>query len=157
MFRDAEIGVALELFDETFSGGADAPAPGDGEVRSPDGSYRFLGAFGGDTLLGFACWGPTPATDRTWDLYWIAVHAAEHRRGVGSLLMSEVESRIARAGARLVVVETSSGASYDATRRFYLRRRYVEAARVRGFYAPEDDRVIFVGRFPDAREGGAAA
>ena len=36
--------------------------------------YFFLGAFTPEEeLAGFACYGPTPGTDRTYDLYWIAV------------------------------------------------------------------------------------
>jgi len=46
-------------------------------------------------------------------------------------------------GARLLVAETSSRDVYAQTRDFYARGGYVERARVRGFYAVDDDRVIF--------------
>jgi hypothetical protein len=42
-----------------------------------------------------------------------------------------------------VVVETSSLPKYEPTRRFYRRQKYDEAARLRGYYAPDDDLVIF--------------
>jgi hypothetical protein len=51
------------------------------------------------------------------------------------------------------VVETSSRPEYVATRAFYARRGYTEAARLRAFYAPGDDRVIFTKRLP-ARAAG---
>ena len=165
IFRTDEIEVALELFDETFSKTNDGPVRANrDEARSGDGSYRFLGAVQRDPskrteeLAGFVCWGPTPGTDRTWDLYWIAVDPAVHGRGAGSMLMAEVERRIQKESARLLVVETSSREDYEPTRRFYLGRGYEEAARLGSFYAPDDERVVYVKRFSqEPSRGGAAA
>ena len=95
------------------------------------------------TLEGYACWGPTPCTDRGYDLYWIAVDPRAQGGGYGSTLMRAVEALLQERGARLLVAETSSRASYEQTRDFYARIGYVERARVRGFYAVNDDRVIF--------------
>jgi ribosomal protein S18 acetylase RimI-like enzyme len=128
-FTASEIDVALELFDSA--------------IRSTE-SYELIGVFdGAGALRGYACWGPTPGTDRGYDLYWIAVDPAAHGRGWGSTLMRAVEDRLRERDARLLVVETSSRSSYGTTRLFYERRGYVERARVRGFYAEGDDRVIF--------------
>ena len=85
----------------------------------------------------------TPGTDRTFDLYWIAVHPSSQRHGGGSHLLGEVEQRLRERGARLLIAETSSRADYDATRRFYLARGYQEVARMRDYYAVGDDRVIY--------------
>ena len=143
VFSREEIDVALELFDEGI---------GD---RGPD--YLFLGAFTPeDILVGYACWGPTPATDRTWDLYWIAVDPALQGAGIGTILLEEVERRLVGQHARLLVVETSSRSDYAATRGFYGRRGYTEAARVRDFYAPGDDRIMFVKRFHPLADGRGA-
>src|SRR5262245_27228298 len=38
-------------------------------------------------VLGFEIHGPNTMTDRTWDLYWIAVVKAEHARGIGTELL----------------------------------------------------------------------
>ncbi|HKW09150.1 MAG TPA: GNAT family N-acetyltransferase [Gemmatimonadaceae bacterium] len=124
VFRQDEVDIALELFDD-------------------DGDYEFLGGFDDDDLVAYACFGATPGTDRTFDLYWIAVHPVAQRHGGGSRLLSEVEQRLVDRGARLLVVETSSRPEYDATRRFYLARGYQEVARMRDFYAIGDDRVIY--------------
>jgi GNAT superfamily N-acetyltransferase len=143
VFREEETAVAMELFDETF---ADDHSPLDG--------YLFLGAFTPEEkLIGYACYGVTPDTDRTWDLYWIAVDPSAQGAGSGTTLLSEVERRLLGLNARMLVVETSSRSDYDPTRRFYLARGYDEAARVRDFYAPSDDRIIFTKRFPDAPRG----
>lgn len=133
VFRPDEIDVALELFDTP-------------PTTDPD--YLFLGAFTPeDELVGYACYGPTPGTDRTYDLYWIAVDPAMHGTGIGTTLLTEVERRLKGQHARLLVVETSSRSDYAATRAFYRRCGYTESARVREFYAPGDDRIIFTKRF----------
>jgi ribosomal protein S18 acetylase RimI-like enzyme len=130
VFSREEIDVALEVFDE----------------RGPD--YLFLGAFTPEAVLvGYACWGPTPATDRTWDLYWIAVDTALQGVGIGTILLDEVERRLVGHHARMLIAETSSRADYAATRQFYARQGYAEAARVHDYYAPGDDRILFVKRF----------
>lgn len=137
LFREDEVDVALELFDESVG------KPPSGGERD----YTFLGAYGVDgELSGFACYGPTPDCDGTYDLYWIAVDATVQGRGSGTALLGEVEKRLGESGARLVIVETSSRPDYDGTRSFYLRRGYREAARVADYYGPLDGRVIFTKR-----------
>jgi ribosomal protein S18 acetylase RimI-like enzyme len=126
-------------------------------VRNPHSDYLFLGAFTPEEILvGYACWGPTPATDRTWDLYWIAVDTALQGAGIGTILLEEVERRLVGQHARMLIAETSSRSDYAATRGFYGRRGYTEAARVRDFYAPGDDRIIFVRRFLTLADGRGA-
>jgi ribosomal protein S18 acetylase RimI-like enzyme len=168
VFSAAEIAVALELFDEGVVEHAGAPWAGrnaEDVSRSPfriphsPSDYLFLGAFTPEeVLVGYACWGPTPATDRTWDLYWIAIDTALQGAGIGTILLEEVERRLVGQHARMLIAETSSRSDYAATRGFYERRGYTEAARVRDFYAPGDDRIIFVKRFhPLAERRGADA
>ena len=131
-FRDDEIDVALELFDDSMAG-------------SPD--YEFVGAFSQDgELAGYACFGATPGTEGTYDLYWIAVHPEHQGEGGGSRLLDEVERRLNEREARLLVVETSSRTDYESTRRFYERREYREHARLSDFYAVGDDRLIYAKR-----------
>ena len=163
VFRDAEVDVALELFDEAFGRGRGTGDEGRAEfvprssslgdgVASPD--YTFLGAFAPDgRLLGYTCYGPTPGTDHTYDLYWIAVDPAAQGTGTGTLLLGEVERRLAAVHGRLLVIETSSRPEYAATRAFYQARSYDEAARVGSFYAPDDDRVIYTKRVQAALAG----
>ena len=173
VFRPEEVEVALELFDETFpsdasrSGAADASssAPSTGDAGDSEKSaahrlpptacsYAFLGAFTpDDELVGYACYGPTPDTDRTFDLYWIAVDPGAQGGGGGTQLLTEVERRLRGENARMLIVETSSRSEYASTRHFYEKRGYAEAARVREFYAPLDDRIIFTKRF-HSPEGG---
>lgn len=132
-FREEEVTIALEVIDAFFA--------------TPDRDYSALGAFTpGGQLIGYVCYGPTPCTAGTYDLYWIAVAPTAQNEGVGTQLMQEVERRLVRADARLVIIETSSQPLYEPTRAFYLRRGYSEVARVPDFYADGDDRVIFAKR-----------
>jgi ribosomal protein S18 acetylase RimI-like enzyme len=148
VFREAETDVAIELFDEVF--GAPMSVEGAAPQYHPapaSSDYFFLGAFTPEEeLAGFACYGPTPGTDRTYDLYWIAVDPAMQGTGCGTILLNEVERRLKGQNARLVVVETSSRSDYKNTRGFYIRRGYTEAARACDFYAPSDDRITFTKR-----------
>src|SRR5690349_9870506 len=128
VFRDDEVAVALELFDETFAAGpARAPYdPGDGVAN-----YEFVGSFSRDgELVGYVCYGATPGTDRVYDLYWIAMHPAFQGTGGGTQLLTEVERRLRQREARLLVVETSSRTDYSPTRTFYESHGYETAARL---------------------------
>lgn len=128
LFREGEVATAVELLDESLAGDED---------------YQFLGAFDGDELIGYACWGQTPGTERTSDLYWIVVDRDRQGRGIGSELLTEVEHRLTADGRRLVVVETSSRRDYEPTRAFYKARGYTRVATVPAYYAPGDDLVIY--------------
>jgi GNAT superfamily N-acetyltransferase len=147
VFSEHEVEVALELFDEGVVDPARSAAAAAGRAAgalAPD--YEFIGAFHEERLIGFACFGATPATDRTYDLYWIAVHQSARRTGAGAALMAWVEHELAGRRARLIVVETSSREDYAPTRQFYHKRGYLENARLRDFYAAGDDRVILTKR-----------
>jgi ribosomal protein S18 acetylase RimI-like enzyme len=149
VFRNEEIDVAIELFDSVFGAGTGADAAKQQKiVTAPATSdYFFLGAFTPEEeLAGFACYGPTPGSDRTYDLYWIAVDPAVQGSGCGTILLNEVERRLKGLNARMVVVETSSRSDYGSSRGFYIQRGYVEAARSRDFYAPADDRITYTKR-----------
>jgi ribosomal protein S18 acetylase RimI-like enzyme len=127
-FRDDEIPVALEVFDAAVQGGLD---------------YTMLGAELGSQLVGWICWGPTPCTLGTYDLYWMAVEPGLQGSGIGTALLEEMERRLAGL-ARLIVVETAGRQDYAATRAFYQARGYRPAATIPDFYAPGDDQVVFV-------------
>ena len=130
LFRDDEILVALEVFDEAVREGGNQ-------------SYTALGADVDGRLVGWICWGPTPCTLGTYDLYWMAVEPALQGSGIGSALLSEMERRLAGL-ARLIIIETTGRPDYAATRAFYEARGYVPVSTIPDFYAPGDDQVVFV-------------
>ena len=128
VFHADEVPVALEVFDGAVAGSTD---------------YIALGADLDGRLAGWICWGPTPCTAGTYDLYWMAVDPSVQGGGIGSALVGEMERRLAGT-ARLVVVETAGRPDYAPTRAFYQARGYHAAAVIPDFYAPGDDQVVYV-------------
>lgn len=127
----------VEFFDEMFGGWLDGSLVG----------HQWLVATGEDgAVLGAANYAPEPFADRMWNLYFIAVEPEHQGRGVGGELMATAEVELLSKGeevARTLVVETSSTEQYDLTREFYVKLGYDEEARIRQFYGPDDDKVVF--------------
>jgi ribosomal protein S18 acetylase RimI-like enzyme len=97
----------------------------------------------GRRVHGYVCFGPTPLTDGTYDLYWIAVDPACQGHGYGRRLLQFAEDEVRRRGGRLLLIETSSQETYGGTIRFYERGGYELAARIRNFYRVGDDKLVF--------------
>jgi GNAT superfamily N-acetyltransferase len=105
--------------------------------------YDFLVSRGDDGVAGYACYGPTPLTEDTWDLYWLAVHPGGRRKGTGKALLARVEEEVGAQDGRLLLIETSGAPGYEGTRRFYESCGYRYQAVIHDFYAPGDDLLIF--------------
>jgi ribosomal protein S18 acetylase RimI-like enzyme len=108
--------------------------------------YTILVADRDGTLVGYACFGPTPMTEGTYDLYWIASDPTVRGQGVGASLISGMEADMRRRGARIIRVETSATEAYGPTRGFYASMKYNEEARFRDFYKVGDDLIILAKR-----------
>lgn len=116
-------------------------------VHKPDrGGYEFIVYRQDGRPLGMACYGATPLTEGTYDLYWLCVAPEARRGGVARRLIGEVEADLQRRGARLLVVETSSSEGYRPAREFYLAAGYQRQATIPDFYAPGNDLVIYTKR-----------
>ena len=131
MFTEAEIAVAAELIEIFLT----QPAQKDYDV--------VVAADEAGRVAGYLCWGPTPLTEGTYDLYWMAVAPNHQGRGYGKTLVRWLEDRVRAEKGRLVVIETSSQPKYDPTREFYLGLGYKETARIPDFYKPGDARVTY--------------
>lgn len=105
--------------------------------------YLFLVCKEEARVLGFLCFGPTPLTTGTFDLYWIAVDPGARGQGIGHALMERMEQEVALRAGRLILVETSGTLAYAEARRFYESCGYHYQAVVHDFYRPGDDLVIF--------------
>jgi GNAT superfamily N-acetyltransferase len=133
-FTNAEVELAIQVINDHLS--------------DPDESgYFILVAEIGSVVAGYVCYGPTPITEGTWDVYWIAVDRDIRERGVGTQLMEAVEANIKDAKGRLILIETSSKPGYEKTNRFYQFLDYTESCRIRDFYAIGDDRITYEKRF----------
>ena len=111
------------------------------------GGYNFMVERDGETVLGFACYGPRDLTTGVFDLYWIAVDVSRHRNGVGRRLLNATEEAVRQAGGRMLIAETSGTAHYEPTRNFYLGMGYTMEACIKDFYSAGDDLAIFIKRF----------
>ena len=97
-------------------------------------------------VLGYVYHAPTPMTDRSWHLYWIAVDATQQGRGLGGKLLTFVETDIRDRDGRLLIVETSTTPHYEPTRKFYLKYGYTLVGEVADFYADGDGMAVFTKR-----------
>jgi len=115
----------------------------DSYLDDPSGSgYYILVAEADSTVEGYICYGPTPLTDATWDVYWMAVGREKQGQGIGSALLKSAEKEIREYQGRLVSIETSSTPLYEKTRRFHVGEGYEVICRIPDFYAPGDDKLI---------------
>jgi ribosomal protein S18 acetylase RimI-like enzyme len=128
-FKPFEVAVAEELIDSYLD--------------DPSGSgYHILVAQVDSNVEGYICYGPTPLTEGTWDIYWVAVAQARQDQGIGSALMESAEKEILKAKGRLTIIETSSTPLYEKTRNFHISQGYEVVARIPDFYALGDDKLI---------------
>ena len=132
LFTREEVSVALELLD--------------GALAEPGGEYRVLVAELDGQLAGYVCYGPTPMTEGTWDLYWIVTHPAARKSGVARALVARMEAELRAVGARMIRVETSRLDGYGAARAFYERLAYPVCAVIPDFYKPGDDLLVICKR-----------
>jgi D-alanine-D-alanine ligase-like ATP-grasp enzyme/ribosomal protein S18 acetylase RimI-like enzyme len=138
-FSAEEVAVAGELVHEHLAKGESS-------------GYFFIFAEDRGGLAGYACYGPVPGTQDGYDLYWIAVAPERQGCGLGGRLLARAEADMAARGAGMIYAETASRGQYRSTRRFYQRHGYGVAARLAGFYAADDDKIIY-----HKRAGGATA
>ena len=131
-FTPEEVSCALELIDLAM------------KPDHPD--YQVLVALKDKQLVGYVCYGPTPMTEGTFDLYWIASHPQTRGQGVGAALIAAMEGDIRQRHGRLIRVETSATEAYGPTRGFYEGMKYREEARIKDFYKVGDDLIILTKR-----------
>jgi ribosomal protein S18 acetylase RimI-like enzyme len=132
VFSPGEVETALELVDEWL------------EEGEASGYLTYvLEESDPPAIRGYVCFGPTPLTESTWDLYWVAVDPGAQGRGYGQTLLAFAEVEVERQGGRLLLIETASQEAYGATIRFYERAGYELVSRIRDFYRRGDDKLTF--------------
>lgn len=129
-FRPDEVDVAAELVEERLAKGIDS-------------GYYFWLAGNNDSPVGYVCYGPTPCTIGSFDLYWIVVANDCQGRGLGLALSGMAEESARGMGGRRMYVETSGKELYRPTQRFYEKAGYFRAAVLPDFYDTGDDKLIY--------------
>ena len=93
--------------------------------------------------VGIAYCAPEKMTEGTWNLYLIAIHPDYQGQGIGTSMVRYIEQMLAARGERILLVETSSLASFEGTREFYRKCGYDQEARIREFYQAGEDKIVF--------------
>jgi ribosomal protein S18 acetylase RimI-like enzyme len=130
-FTSAEIDVAMELINIVL------------EDESQKDYQIYCMVDDQDQAIGYICYGLTPMTRGTFDLYWIAVDPDFQKRGVGSKLLSFLEEVVKAEGGRMILADTSTIPQYEKTQKFYLKNGFQEVARIQDYYHPGNDRITF--------------
>jgi ribosomal protein S18 acetylase RimI-like enzyme len=133
-FLSPEVIVAEEIIDAFLE---DPKASG----------YYICVAEVGREIVGYICYGNTPLTEATWDIYWIAVARDKQGLGIGRVLMKHAEDDIQKMRGRLIMVETSGKPEYNKTRQFYDNLKYQRVCQIPDYYAPGDDLVMYIKSF----------
>jgi len=129
-FDEMDRVVAEELIDAYLSGGVES-------------GYHVLLAEAEAKVSGYVCFGPTPLTEGTWDIYWIAVTREKHGQGIGTALVNETEATIKKAKGRMILIETESHQSYESTRQFYNKRGYSVVCEIPDFYRVGHGKLVY--------------
>jgi ribosomal protein S18 acetylase RimI-like enzyme len=129
-FNRMDLAVAVEVLDDY--------------LKDPlNSGYHTLVSEVDNKIAGYVCYGHNSMTESTWDIYWIAVAHDVQGKGIGRQLMTTAENNIAAAGGKLIILESSSTPIYDKTNRFYVGLNYQLDCRIKDFYAPGDDQIIY--------------
>lgn len=131
-FYDFEIDVAVELAQENFD---------KGEEKS---GYFFTIVEEEGKTIAFSCYGKTPCTTASFDLYWIAVNQNQKGSGIGKKLLKLLEIHVAKLGGKNIWIETSGRPLYEPTRQFYLKYGCLLVAELPEFYGENDPKLIFL-------------
>jgi ribosomal protein S18 acetylase RimI-like enzyme len=99
-----------------------------------------------DQPVGYICYGPTPMTQGTFDLYWIVVDPNFQGKGIGSKLLDFLEEGVREKGGRMILADTSTIPQYEKTKNFYIQNGFQEVAKVPDYYYPGNDRITFCKR-----------
>ncbi len=97
---------------------------------------------------GYVVYGSVPISYNVWELYWFAVDGNIRGQGIGRKLWETAENNMWEAGARLLVIETSTKSEYDRTNLFYERAGYKEVGLIKDFYMIGDDQITYEKRRP---------
>lgn len=121
-----------ELMDEMISGYFEGTKP----------DIWFSYNLGGKSIA-FGFCEPERMTEGTWNLLAIGVDPEHQGKGIGAAMMGYLEDRLVDQGERILLIETMGTPAFERTRAFYRKNGYVEEARIREFYEPGADKVVF--------------
>jgi len=134
VFREEEVSCAIELLDGALA---------QGEGNTYEALVVQTDDAGDGEPVAYACFGATPMTEGTFDLYWLVVATEARGQGLGRALLTAVEAGLRGRGIRLIRIETSSLEGQGGAARFYARAGYRQVGLVADFYRRGDDLITF--------------
>ena len=141
-FTEEEKECAVELIDDNLDNGEES-------------DYKFIVAVDGkDKGLGYICFGKISLTDACYDIYWIVVAPKCQAKGIGSRLISSLETELKEMGARKIFIETSSMEQYTATQGFYQKNDFKLVTYIKDFFKIGDGKLIYMKNIERSGENG---
>jgi ribosomal protein S18 acetylase RimI-like enzyme len=105
--------------------------------------HWIVGQDAAGVVVGAAYYAPEPFSTRMWNMYFLGVLPGRQGDGSGAALVAHVETVLRERGERVLIIETSGVDSFEPTRAFYRKQGYDTEARIREFYGPGDDKIVF--------------
>ena len=137
VFNPLEKAVARELVDAALGARGEHP------------DYKLLvAADRGAPPAGYICFGPSPMTVGTWDVYWVIVDPGRRRAGSGRALVRAALDLIRARKGRRLLVDTSTQAAYRPAQALYESLGFRPAATVPDYYRKGWHRITYYKSLP---------
>ncbi|WP_421980741.1 GNAT family N-acetyltransferase [Roseibium sp.] len=114
-----------------------------GFLSEGDGNSLWLTCEENGEAIAFCFASAETFAEGTWNMLALAVLPEKQGNGVGRAVVATLERLLQSGGNRVLIVDTSGTESFSGTRRFYLRCGYTQEARIRDFWGPGDDKIVF--------------
>ncbi len=113
------------------------------DLRDADEKRRWIVARQDGDVVGCACLSPETFQPDVLNLLFLGVARQRRRAGIASALVARAAALAAADGARVLIVETSSDEAFGPARALYRTLGFCIDGRIRDYYAPGEDKVIF--------------
>lgn len=84
-------------------------------------------------------WGPK---ENVW-LAWFAVDPNHHGKGLGSLLLMEIEKKAYEMGYKKLFIETYSSSTFDKARLFYKDKDFIEVGKIDSYLSDGSKMIVY--------------
>lgn len=98
---------------------------------------------GAKIFAGYVCFAKVPCSLCTFEIYWIAVNKSIQGKGIGQLLLKEVEKTAISNSANKIILYTAGREQYLPTQQFYEHNSFKKEAVIKDYYSIGDDCLIY--------------
>ena len=97
---------------------------------------------GNREILGFAIYGPDPASVGTYIVYKIMKFSSAHHEKVVPALLDYIEQEVKKTNGRIIVVEISSDVRWEPHYLMLQKNNYKLSSRILDFYNKNEDKLV---------------